>query len=184
MTHRLAVISAAFAGALMFSTAASAEERLCTGSIGAQSLDNLRVPDGRTCTLTGTRMNGSVVVGRGATLNAAGIRVNGNVQAEGHRLVVLGAGSTVGGSVQLKQGGVIRISQITTNGDLQLDQNSGRITLTSNRVGANAQVVGNIGGVAINRNTMSGVLECKENSPAPTGSRNVAGDKLDQCAAL
>ena len=33
---------------------AQAEERVCRGSIGARTLDNVRVPAGATCRLTGT----------------------------------------------------------------------------------------------------------------------------------
>ena len=69
--------------ATLGSTPAWAEETLCTGFIGAKSLDNIFVPDGATCRLESTRAEGSVVVGTGATLHAKSVRVNGNVQAEG-----------------------------------------------------------------------------------------------------
>lgn len=174
---------AAFA-AMLAAVPAAAEERICTGTIGAIQLDNVRVPDGRSCTLTGTILNGNIVVGRGATLVASGVRLNGNVQAEGHRLVRLEGNSEVGGSVQLKQGGQARLSGITVDSDIQLDSNLGAIAASANRVGGNVQVVGNSGGVALNRNRISGALQCKENSPAPTGSGNVAGDKEGQCARL
>jgi hypothetical protein len=37
---------------------AQAEERVCRGSIGAKTVDNLRVPQGATCTLNGTYVKG------------------------------------------------------------------------------------------------------------------------------
>lgn len=170
--------------AMLAAVPALAEERICTGTIGAIQLDNVRVPDGRSCTLQGTILNGNIVVGRGATLVATGVRMNGNVRAEGHRLVRLDGGTDVGGSVQLTQGGRAQISGIAVDSDIQLDANLGALALAANRVGGNVQVVGNSGGVTLNRNRISGALQCKENSPAPTGSGNVAGDKERQCARL
>src|SRR5687768_4892057 len=85
---------------------AVAEERSCRGSIGARTVDNLRVPDGAMCTLSGTYVKGTVKVEGGATLLAYGVRVIGNVQSENSRKVVIADGSRVGGSVQIVQGGV------------------------------------------------------------------------------
>ena len=52
-------------------------------------------------------------------------------------------------------------------------------------VGGSVQVFQNSGGVAISRNRIDGNLQCKENSPAPTGGGNVVqGNKEDQCARL
>jgi hypothetical protein len=82
---------------------AAAEERTCRGTIGAVVLDNLRVPQGATCTLNGTRLQGTIKVEGGATLNASTVRVNGNVQGEGARSVTV-LDSRVGGSIQLVQG--------------------------------------------------------------------------------
>ena len=62
---------------------ALADEFQCTGTIGAETFENLFVPDGATCTLNGTRIDGNIKVGTGATLNASGVTVGGNIQAEG-----------------------------------------------------------------------------------------------------
>jgi len=78
---------------------ARAEETTCTGTIGARTVDNVRVPQGRGCTLDRTRVEGTIKVERDATLRGSGVRVIGNVQAQGHRFVSL-RDSTVGGSVQ------------------------------------------------------------------------------------
>lgn len=45
---------------------AQAEERVCRGTIGATTVDNLRVPTGATCSLSGTQVKGTVKVERGA----------------------------------------------------------------------------------------------------------------------
>src|ERR687892_958996 len=100
----------AVTGAMFLPAApALAEERVCRGTIGAATVDNLRVPQGATCTLNGTYVKGTVKVERGATLRAFGIRVVGNVQAENARNVVIREGSRIGGSVQVVQGGAARI---------------------------------------------------------------------------
>ena len=54
--------------ALAAAPSAFAEERSCRGTLGAITVDNLRVPQGATCTLNGTRVKGTVI---------------GNVQAGG-----------------------------------------------------------------------------------------------------
>ena len=144
---------------------AAAEERTCRGTLGAITVDNLRVPQGASCTLNGTYVKGTVKVERGATLRASAIRVIGNVQAENHRNVVLRGGSTVGGSVQLVQGGTATLHANRVTGDIQLFANRGAQSVTSNRINGN--------------------LQCKENVPAPTGGGNVVqGNKEDQCARL
>ena len=73
--------------ALIGAPAAAAEERSCRGTLGAVTVDNLRVPQGATCTLNGTRVKGTIKVQRRATLNATNVRVVGNVQAENHKHV-------------------------------------------------------------------------------------------------
>lgn len=167
---RLIAAAAIAAGTIsVVSSPASAEERTCSGRLGAVTVDNLRVPEGATCTLAGTRVEGNIVVESRATLNASNVSVNGSVQAENHRRVVLKS-SQVGGSVQLKQGGAAGTISATiagnrVNGDVQLLENDGTQRVTSNRIGGN--------------------LQCKDNAPAPTGGRNqVGGNKEDQCRRL
>lgn len=178
---RLAACALALASA---SFAAHAEETRCTGTIGARSLDNIVVPDGQVCTLNGTRANGTLKVGRGASLQANGVRINGNLQAEGALQVNVGSGSTFGGSVQIKQGGGASIANSRIKGDLQFDENVYPLAATDNLIGGNLQAVKNFGGLTIERNVIDSVLECKENSPAPVGGGNSASSKVDQCARL
>jgi hypothetical protein len=163
--RRVLVLVALAAGSVIVTAGpASAEERTCRGSIGATTVDNLRVPSGATCTLNGTKVKGTVKVERGATLHARNLRVVGNVQAEGASAVNV-AGSQVGGSVQVVQGGSSRLDRNSVKGDVQYFENRGAISITSNRIDGN--------------------LQCKANDPAPTGRGNVVGgNKEDQCARL
>ena len=152
------------AGTMVAGPTANAEERACRGSLGAVTVDNLRVPQGATCRLNGTTVKGTIYVSSSATLVATSVRVVGNVQAEGHRSVTL-SGSSIGGSVQLKQGGTAAVRSNRVTGDIQSFSNRGSQTISSNRVNGN--------------------LQCKSNVPAPTGGGNIVqGNKEDQCRNL
>lgn len=143
---------------------AQADERTCRGTIGAVTVDNLRVPQGATCTLQGTTVKGTITVASDATLRAAQVRVVGNVQSENARRVVV-RGSSVGGSVQHVQGGSAVVENNRVTGDVQMFSNRGTITISRNRINGN--------------------LQCKSNSPAPQGGGNiVGGNKEDQCRSL
>jgi hypothetical protein len=161
-----------------------AEETSCVGTIGARTLDNVRVPQGRSCTLNGTTVKGTVKIERGATLHAKGVRVIGNVQGENHKYVSVTGASQVGGSVQLDQGGAFQVANSTVAG-IQVKSNSGTSSLRGNRVNADIQVFSHSGKVDISSNRVGGNLQCKENSPAPTGGNNIVqGNKEDQCRRL
>ncbi|RPI59051.1 MAG: hypothetical protein EHM56_00025 [Chloroflexi bacterium] len=185
------VLSAAIVVALVLTfllfvgQVALAEETTCRGSLGAVTVDNLRVPQNGSCTLNGTRVKGTVKVESGASLTAYRIVVIGNIQADGARVVRVLSGSTVGGSIQLKQGGAARVEQVRVTGDIQFESNRGALSAVRNRVGGNLQAFQNTGGVSIVANTIVGNLQCKANYPPPTGRYNVVyGSKEDQCVRL
>ena len=121
------------------------------------------MPQGATCTLVGTRVDGSVKVYRNATLNARGVQVNGNVQADNFRRVEVThrtvdgvvKRSRIGGSIQVKQGGGGEVRRTVVKADIQVFSNDGRW--------------------AIYNNTVDGNLQCKSNDPAPVGARNNVG---------
>ena len=147
---------------LALAPAAQAEERVCRGTIGAVTVDNLRVPSGATCTLNGTQVEGTIKVERGATLFATGIRVKGNVQGEGFETVSIRGGSVIVGSVQLENGqsdGVARVIGSRINGDLQFISNDGRVVVRNSTILANLQVYQNTGGVLLTDNRISENLQ-------------------------
>ena len=73
MSSRRAVVAAgiAAAAAALVPASASAEETTCRGSLGAVTVDNLRVPQDGRCILNGTRVQGTIKVERAATLGPA-----------------------------------------------------------------------------------------------------------------
>lgn len=184
MKAKTIVLGVLASAAALVSAPALAEEFRCTGAVGAVSLDNVFVPDGATCVLDRTRTNGSVVVGRGASLRARSVSINGNVQAEGAAFVGIGGYSAVGGSVQIVQGGGATIEQARIKGDLQFESNTAPLAANGNTIGGSLQAFQNMGGATFNHNRMNGNMQCKENIPAPTGSGNISPSKEDQCARL
>lgn len=184
---RKLLIASALAGGLAFASVpqASAEERTCKGTLGAITVDNLRVPQGATCTLNGTRVQGTIKVERNATLTASRVRVVGNVQGENAALVRVLDRSSVGGSIQVVQGGGARVANSSIGGDVLFDDNTRLVEATRNQVGGNVAAFQNTGGVTISHNRIDGNLQCKENQPRPAGSGNIVdGSKEDQCARL
>ena len=175
------------AALLVAAQAAQAEERTCRDTIGSTTVDNLRVPRGASCTLNGTKVEGTVKVERNGTLVANTIRVKGNVQSEGSRSITLRQGSVVVGSVQLENGldgGSGRVLNSRVNGDLQFFSNEARMISRGNTLLANLQANQNTGGLVIENNRTSENLQCQANNPPPTSGGNTAGDKKDQCAAF
>jgi hypothetical protein len=180
----LAVV-VALASAAVGASAVSAEERTCRGTLGGITVDNLRVPDGATCTLYGTQVQGTIKVETNAILRAHRITVIGNIQAEDARTVTVDRQSRVGGSIQIVQSGSASILDTHVNADILFDDNTGRLVARRNTIGGNLQAFQNTGGVTIAGNTIDGNLQCKENNPPPTGGNNVVhGNKEDQCARL
>jgi hypothetical protein len=164
---------------------AQAEERVCRTTIGAVTVDNLRVPQNATCTLNRTRVKGTIKVEINATLRAHSVIVIGNVQGENARLVVVDQASRIGGSVQVVQGGGATVADSSINGDILYDDNENVLRILRNGVGGNVQVFQNTGGVEIRRNVIEGNLQCKENQPPPIGGGNIVeGNKEDQCRRL
>ena len=162
-----------------------AEERTCRGDLGGAAVDNLRVPDGATCTLSRNHVKGNIKVESRATLYARGVRVGGNVQAQNARLVSVTQASRIGGSVQVKQGGSATVLDSTVQGDIQYEANNNSLRANDNHVGGNVQVIGNHARAEIYRNVIDGNLQCKENSPRPGGRGNdVRGNKENQCSAF
>jgi hypothetical protein len=176
------------ASLLLWAPVALADDTVCWGILGEVTVVNLIVPDGSTCTLNGTRVEGNIHVGTGATRGANGVDVDGNIQAEGAQSVnvvaLQGVRSFVGGNIQIKQGGTALIDSVDIREDLQFEENRDPVGATSNEIGGNLQAYKNTGGVFIMNNRIAENLQCYDNNPAPMGGNNTAGDKDGQCEDL
>lgn len=157
----------------------------CRGTLGRVTKDNIVVPNGATCTLSGTRAEGNIIVKTGATLTANGVRVDGNIQAEGHKSVVVRRDSRVKGDIQIKQGASARALDTVIGGNLQVEQNRGTFIFARNLIDGDLQAKANRGGgLTIKGNRIGGNLQCESNNPAPVGGNNRASDKEGQCSRL
>jgi hypothetical protein len=179
---------------LVLNAPSHAADLLCTGVVGAVTVDNLVIPDNVTCTLNKTRINGSVELGLNSTLIARGVTVVGNVQGdEAKAVTITQAGPTtsptssrIGGNIELQKGGTVTVNAGTRiTGDIIIEEHAGLIILNGNTVTGSVQVSKNLGGARIRSNTISGNLQCQDNLPAPTGALNtVSGNKEDQCVTF
>ncbi len=106
-------------------------------------------------------MEGNVIVASGARLEASGVSVDGNVQADGQAAVTVDGDSFVGGDVQVENGAAASVSSSDIDGNIQIEPNAGAIIVTDNIVGGDIQVNANTG-----------------------GGNTVAGNKEGQCSGL
>lgn len=178
----LLILTMLVPGALM------AEDTQCNGVLKG-SHDNVIVPESAVCTLQNARLNGSVYVKRGGALTIQGrTYVNGNVISEdgGRYVRITGTNVRIGGNVQMKYNYDTSAIQpgTTIQGSLQYVENTGALFVTGVFIGSDLQLFKNSGGATLMNNTIRQNMQCKENTPAPSGSGNVAGDKEDQCRSL
>ncbi|MCG8350418.1 MAG: hypothetical protein MI924_21850 [Chloroflexales bacterium] len=161
------------------------EGTVCETSLGAVAVKGLVVPDGASCTLDGTMVEQDIFVGSGANLVANAVKVGGDIQGKGAKDVQIMPDSVVGGDIQLKEGGSATMDHVKVRGDVQLELNSRMLNVSATVVGGSLQVFKNTGGVTLNGNQVIEDIQCKENTPDPTGGENSAGNKKeDQCAQL
>lgn len=161
--------------------ATTTEAGKCDGVITAKSVTEVRVPENATCRLEGTRVDGNISVGRGGTLVARGITVDGDIEAEGARSVEVSRGSDVGGNLQVQRGGSVRVTDTKIDGDLEWEELSGRLLAQGNTVGGNVESDRNSGQVMIAGNKIDGDLSCEENRSIVGGRNQVRGEREGQC---
>jgi hypothetical protein len=177
----------ALAAALLVPSGLLADDTICTGLLTG-SHDNVIVPQGATCDLRDAYLNGNVKVNRNGAITISGrTYINGNVQSEeGGRYVRIAGSVTVGGNVQMKYAWEASSIQSGTQirGNLQYVENPGFLAVNEVFIRGDLQLFKNTGGAMLTNNTIRQNMQCKENSPAPQGSGNRAGDKEDQCRRL
>lgn len=185
MTKRHLVFGLSLLGTTAAAAPALAEERLCTASLGAVTVDNVRVPQNAVCRLNRTRVQGNVVVERGATLVASRVAVIGNVQADGARNVRVVGRSRIGGSIQLARGLEADVLNSIVDGSIQLTSYTEELEVSFNTVGGDVQAFSNRGVVEISDNVIDGNLQCRLNNPAPIGDDNIVqGNREGQCRQM
>lgn len=161
---------------------------VCRGSLTG-FLDNVTVPEGASCSLWDARVKGNVKVYRGGRLTVSGqTSIGGNLQSddEGGYVRVTGPGVVIGGNVQIKKAHEASAIQAGTEvrGNFEYEENSGFLSVEGLFLHGDFKLSKNTGGAVLTNNAISKKMECKENSPAPSGAGNRAGVKEGQCAGL
>jgi hypothetical protein len=150
--------------------------------LGAITVDNVEVPSGMACRLSGTTVRGSVQVAPQGIVLANAVNVAGSVQgSQALHVEVIGARSRVAGDIQLEGGGSGTFSDAQVAGNLFVNGVSDAVTIRGTRVGGNVQFTDNLGGGEISGNRITGNLQCTGNVPAPLASRNTAALIEGQC---
>ena len=125
----LAVFAAVLMLGMLFAAAPSAmaDEYRCRGSVGARTLDNVVVPSGATCSLSGTTVKGNI-----------------NVQLDSGRAFTIQA-SKIGGSIQtVANNGSSKIARNYVGADVQVFSHRNGIAIGSNSVDGNLQCKENV----------------------------------------
>lgn len=98
---RLSIVVAVVSLVSLAASSAVAAERVCRSTLGAVTVDAIRVPTGATCTLNGTFVRGNVKVDPNATLVANDVLVIGDVQGDAARNVAVSNESRISGPCRL-----------------------------------------------------------------------------------
>ena len=152
---------------------------------GAHIEGNIQAEDAMEIrTTNGTFVGGNVQVQRRALVRIEDTTIEGDLQLEEHGASLYASGNVIGGNLQFTKADEAMIVDTRIDGDLQLQDNYGALSMVGNHVWGNLQVFKNLGGVSLVENRVEQNLQCQDNTPAPTGSGNVAGEKEDQCAWL
>jgi hypothetical protein len=157
---------------------------VCTNwRIGAITVDNLEVPAGQACRLTGTIVRGSVQVAPGGILLAGGaLQVAGDVQGDqAAHVQVTGTTSRISGNFELEGGGSATLTGALVGGDVFVNGLSDVVSIKNTRVSGGLQFTDNLGGGEISGNRVTGNLQCTGNLPAPLAANNTAASIEDQC---
>lgn len=137
----------------------------CDGTLGAVTVEEVNVPQGATCVLAGTRVEGNVRVRRDATLQTSGAVVDGDIQAEDARRVETRAGTRVVGNVQVKRRAVADLAATVVDGDVQVEEAGASLIAGNVDVGGNLQMT-KAEGAAIGDVRVDGDIQLVENRRA------------------
>jgi hypothetical protein len=171
---------------------ASAQDAVCTGTLGAGTYDNVNVPQKASCTLNSSvTVQGNVAVAAGASLTTSSAVIVGSILSNNASVISIGVNgsSTIGMNVTLvgttgqalvennEIGGNLTISGSTSGSTLEINDNG---------VAGNMIDLGNVTtNNAILNNSIAGNLVCVGNSQAPSGGNlTVGGNKVGQCVGL
>jgi hypothetical protein len=203
MTKQLSWCLSTLAGLLAVCAGGTvAHAKDCSGTLTPGSYDNVNVPAGQFCTISGTvDVTGNVTVGAGAILQVlptAKFTVNSSLLATNAASVNItssAAGAVnILGSVSVTGTGFVLIEETFIGGTVSVaNSHATFIILFQDNVGGNVLVRNNNTSGGPNSNTIAaniigGSLVCSGNTPAPGlgggGANTVGGARAGQCSGL
>jgi hypothetical protein len=104
----------------------------CNGTLGATTVTLVFVPNGASCTLNGTRVQGNVIVATNASLAASNARIDGNIQGDDALRMAATDGTVILGDVQAKRRASVVMTNTVIGGNLQIEE-AGASLVTENR---------------------------------------------------
>lgn len=169
----------------------SIDDDRCTGVVVGGTYENIKVPDGASCTLRGVVVTGNVIALKDARLTVEDSRVDGNIQGE-NAAVVHVRGGRLGGNIQVHEGvstGELGVSitggTVLTQGNIQVTKmRTGRILITDAILEkGNLQLEENVvtGSLDVARNRVAQNLEVRKHggSAAKIVRDNTVSQKLE-----
>lgn len=142
----------------------------CVGDGGAVTVSNdLVVPAGKSCTLTGTRVKGTVTVEAGADLVAAGATFNGAVTVEENAYLDL-TDTTVKGALTARSAFGAHLEKSSLK---QVDATEGFVYVVDSALGGN--VSAGAGELYVSGSTLSGTLTGDDNQYSDVYDTTVKG---------
>jgi hypothetical protein len=144
-------------GTVVTPQAAQADDTNCVGTVTGGTFDNVIVPPGAICTLTGATVGGNVTVLANAGFWGTNNDIHGNVQGLRSRYVWLD-GNAIGGGISVQEGGTVAPEGLP-------------VWFCRNEVSANIQVEKTIGGFGI-------IIGPGSGCPGVGGGNNVGGNLI------
>jgi hypothetical protein len=164
----LAMVLAAGLLVAVLAKPAWAEDTECTGVLTGEH-ENVIVPEGADCTLSGARVSGDVQVREEGTLLSQGATIDGSVLGPNVRWIVLQFETQVGGDVRIKGANAGFESGFDVNvrvgGDALIEKNQGSVFVDGAIVEGNLEVSKNIPSrrIHVEFNTVGGNIKVEKN---------------------
>jgi hypothetical protein len=138
----------------------------CTGAFTGTA-DNVVVPEGEHCEMSGATVTGHVFVRPGASLRASDSEIGGNVKGIDSSWVCLQFGTQAGGNFDVTGGdlGTTTGFDVSTSvgGLAKVRENAGLTFIDAANVGGNVDVSNNTGTLEIEFNTIGGNVKIENN---------------------
>jgi hypothetical protein len=127
-------MAATMVAVLAIASPASARDLKCNGAYKGKVVDDVTVPRGAACTLTGSTVRGDVVVLKDAYLQTTGTVVRGDVEGKRAQTVFIDTGSRIGGSVEAVRTIQFYVYNSTVGEDIEPERTVEAVQICGNTV--------------------------------------------------